>query len=329
VNLSASLRLVAALAFAAAGVAMSAAIAADAPPPPPAGKVFATPEEAAQALVAAAEKNDDAALVEILGPGSEDVVQAGVDVIVASERRRFATAAQTRIAFDRAYEAQGLLVLEVGPAARPVSIPLRSTDQGWAFDTAAGRAGLLARRIEQNEYETIALCRAFLSAQVDYASKDRDGDRLREFAQKLRSTPGKRDGLYWPADLKSGEEESPLADALAPLRDAAASSATPVPFNGYYFRILTAQGRHAPGGAHSYLLDGNLIAGCALLAVPARHASTGVKSYLVSHHGRIYEKDLGPDGIRTAYALPGFDPDPSWTRLTHEQEAKAIKFWEE
>jgi hypothetical protein len=303
----------------------AAARAADAPAAP-AGKAFPTPEDATKALLAACEKNDDAAFVEIFGAGSEDLIQSGKDPIVANERKSFAASAKEKTSYDRSKEGEGTLVIQVGPKDFPLPIPLRKTDKGWAFDTAAGRDEVINRRVGQNEYETIALCRAYIAAQVAYASKDRDGDDVREFAQKLRSTPGQHDGLYWPADAEKGEEESPLADIAAPLKDSVVGK--PGPFNGYYFKILGEQTANAPGGAYNYVINGNMIAGFALVAIPAQYGSTGVKSFIVNHNGKIYEKDLGETGLQQGMAMKAFDPDSTWTVVSPEEEAKAIRFWE-
>jgi hypothetical protein len=296
------------------------------PAPPPAAapaaapragtppKTFPSVEEAAKALFAAFESNDDAALRAIAGPGNEDLVQDGKDAAVAAQRRELARAAKSRLSFDRD-DSDGRVLLVVGEVEYPLALPLVRADGGWRIDPEAGRRELLARRIGENELEAVGIALAYADAQVAYAREDRDGDGVREYAQRIASTPGARDGLRW--DATDGEEESPLAGPLAPLREALEPTATPKPppFNGYYWRVLHGQGPSAPGGAHSYLVNGNMIAGFALLGVPAAHRNTGVMSFLVSHHGKVFEKDLGPDTLRAAAAIEVFEPDASWREV--------------
>ena len=281
--------------------------------PRPAGRSFPTREEAAKALFAAMEKNDDAALREILGAGGDDLAQDGNDDAVRKQRALLAQTAQKKLGFEE--QAGGRAVILVGEMDYPLAIPLVKDGDAWRFDAAAGRRELLARRIGEHELEAIGICLTYADAQAAYASADRDGDGVAEYAQRLSSTPGKTDGLYWPA--AQGAEPSPAGTELAPLRDALADAGagkTP-PFDGYYWRILKAQGPNAPGGAHSYVINDNMVAGFALLAVPAVHRNTGVKSFLVSHHGKVYEKDLGPDGLRTAAGIEAFDPASTWREV--------------
>jgi hypothetical protein len=277
---------------------------------------FASKEEAAKGLIAALEKNDDAALKALVGPGFEDIVQSGGDATVAADRKKFLDAAKAKLGFDTLDD--GRVVIIVGPTEWPLPIPLVQKDGKWTFDGASARDEILARRVGANELDAIQICDDFIEAQVAYASKDRDGDRVREYAQKLVSTEGQKDGLYWT--MKEGEEPSPFADSAYPVEDAAKGE----PFNGYYWKILTAQGANAPGGAHSYVINGNMIAGFALVGVPAKHRNTGVMTIMVSHHGTIYEKDLGPNGIEAVKAMTAFDPDASWKETVPEGEDEAV-----
>jgi hypothetical protein len=278
--------------------------------PAAAAKTFASREEAAKALVDAAASNDDAALTALAGGGAADLVQSGRDPTVARDRAMFADAAKKKLAFE---EKDGRVTLVVGDEEWPFPIPLVQSEGRWRFDAEEGRDEVLARRIGRNELGAIAICRKYVEAQVEYASKDRDGDRVREYAQRLVSTPGAQDGLWWPKT--EGGDASPLHDELAPLRSflPGSPSASPTPLMGYYWRILGWQGSNAPGGAHDYRINGNMIAGFALLGVPASYEDTGIKSVLVSHHGTIYEKDLGPRTLDVARSIVAFDPDASWT----------------
>lgn len=292
-----------------------------APAPPAAARTFATPEEAVNALVEACAKNDDAALLALVGPGNEDLVRQGADPVVAQGRRALAETARKGVGFDRTKP--DAVVVEIGPDRWPLCFPLVPKDGRWSFDGKAGRAEFLARRIGQNELGAIERCRVYVDAQVEYASKDRDGDEVREYAQKLVSTPGQHDGLYWEADPAKGEEESPLAPVVTPLKEFLTGRAKGAPFGGYYWRILTAQGPHAPGGAYSYVVNGNMIAGFALVGVPAQYRVTGVMTFVVSNHGTIYQKDLGEKTLDVVKEMTTFDPDSSWKPVPEEDLAAA------
>ncbi len=282
------------------------------PPSPSLGKTFETPEAAAKALFEAFDKNDDAALKAIMGPGNEDLVQDGSDPTVRTERAELATAAKSHLTLAK--QSDGRVVCVVGPLSYPLAIPLVHKDGGWMADTAAGREELLVRRIGEYELEAIGICLAYADAQVQYASMDRNGDGVKEYAQRLVSTPGEKDGLCW--ESTADEELSPAGPELTPLEAAQkAALDAKAPFGGYYWRILTAQGPHALGGAYSYVINGRMIAGFALLGVPATHRNTGIMSFVVSNQGRVYEKDLGPDSLRVAAKIESFDPDPSWHQI--------------
>ena len=279
---------------------------------PSAGKTFPTREAAAEALFAALRGNDDASLRAVMGAGNDDLVTDGQDPIVAHQRAELAAAAQAKLVFET--QADGRVLLVVGSRDYPLAVPLVATGDAWRFDAAAGRQELLARRIGENELEAIGVCLAYVDAQVLYASKDRDGDGVKSYAQRLVSTPGTQDGLYWAT--VDDDDVSPAGPGLTTLRDALHPEAAPeASFDGYHWRILTAQGSHAPGGAYSYVLNGRMLAGFALLAVPATHRNTGVMSFLVSNQGKVYEKDLGGDGRKAAAAITTFDPDASWREV--------------
>jgi hypothetical protein len=289
---------------------------------PSAGKTFSSREEAAKALFTAMEKNDDAALKEILGPGNEDLAQDGRDEAVRPQRALLAKTAAEKTAFD---EQDGRTVILIGEKDYPLAIPLSKDADGWRFDAAAGRRELLARRVGEHELEAIAIALAVVDAQAEYASRDRDGDGVLEYAQRLSSTPGRHDGLWWAS--AEGDEESPAGSELAALKDAPQDPASKAPpFDGYYWRILSAQGETAPGGARSWVVGEDQTAGFAVLAVPALHRNTGVKSFLVGRDGKVFEKDLGADGLRTAAEIVAFAPDASWSEVDAEtiQRARTV-----
>jgi hypothetical protein len=279
-------------------------------------KTFASPEEAVAALLAALEANDDKAMLVIFGSDAADLVQQGSDPLVAASRKDIATQAGKKLSVEGAEG--GTAVIEVGDQGWPLPIPLVKDGAGWRFDAAAGRTELLARRIGRNELLAIALAGDYLDTQIAYASVDRDGDGVREYAQRLVSTPGQQDGLYWEPTADGGE--SPLGVEL----DDAAAPNPGAPYGGYMWKILTAQGPNAPGGAYSYVINGNMIAGFALVGTPAEYRQTGVMTFIVSSNGKIYQKDLGSKGLDVAKGMTAFDPDASWTLIEVEDEGDDV-----
>jgi hypothetical protein len=279
------------------------------------GQTFATPEEAVAALAAATSAQDTNALRVLFGSTAADLqnpdhVQAANDLI------EFTTAFSQ--AHRIVHKSDSKCVLYIGENSWPFPIPIVKKDGQWFFDAEAGKDELLTRRIGDNELSTLAAVRAYVEAQREYASKDRDGDEVLEYAQKIRSTPGTKDGLYWPPDLDG--EISPLgphaaqAQAQGYFRSASREEgAQPEPFHGYFFKILTRQGKSAPGGKYSYITNGNMIGGFALVAWPAEYGKTGIMTFIVNQQGRVYQKDLGPKTAKTAAALKSYDPDKTWT----------------
>ena len=276
------------------------------------GTVFASADEGVDKFVAAARAKDIAALDTILGPDGRDILHSG-----DSQEDQNALAR-----FTLAYDAGHKLVqdsptkssLVVGNDDWPLPIPLVKEASGWRFDTEAGREELLARRVGRNELATIEACKAFVDAQREYASVDR-GDGILDYAQRFVSTPGKKDGLYWPA--KPGEALSPLGPLFVKAQAAGYSpgkSAAPQAYNGYYFRILTGQGSAARGGAYSYLAHGKMMGGYALIATPAIYGVSGVMSFIVNQDGQVFQKDLGPNTGTTAAQIKTFDPGPGWQK---------------
>jgi hypothetical protein len=206
------------------------------------------------------------------------------------------------------------VVVDIGAQNWPLPIPLVKRDGKWIFDTAAGRVEIIDRRVGEDELNAIGVCRTYVTAQREYASEDRDGSGILKFAQKLKSTHGMKDGLYWKAS--DDEEQSPfgplVAEAHAEGYGGKTSEGQPQPFKGYLFRILTAQGAAAPGGAYNYVVNGNLIAGFALVAYPAHWGESGVMTFVVNQWGKVYECNLGQDSAEVATAMTEFNPDTDW-----------------
>ena len=289
-----------------------AAPAKEAPQAGPNGaRLFDEPVAAAKALVQAAEKNDTAELKAIFGPAAAAHVQDGSDPVVSKERAEFAAAAKKQARLED--NDDGSKTLVVGDKDWPLPFPLRSTDGKWWWDGPAGVEEMRMRRIGRNELRVIDIMKIYIEAQVEYAGQDRDGDEVREYAQRIRSTPGHQDGLYWPT--AEDEPQSPLGPLVASWQDhlSGAKDGAKIPFGGYYFRVLHGQGSAAPGGRHSYIINGNMIAGFALVAYPARYGETGVMSFLVSHHGKVYERDLGRCTTQCVRRMIGFNPTKGWS----------------
>jgi hypothetical protein len=278
----------------------------------PAQRTFANPDEAVTALVEAARGGKTHELLAILGPGSKTLVFSGDRVADRNGREKFVAAYEAAHKIDESPE--GKANLTIGEGSWPFPIPLVKRGEHWAFDAKAGAAEILARRIGENELNVIQVCRAYVDAQRDYASKDRNGDGILEYAQKFVSSKGKEDGLYWPA--KAGMEESPLGPLVAAARaegyGGKAAHGKRQPYHGYYYRILTAQGPDAPGGAYSYMADGRMIGGFALVAYPARWGVSGIMTFIVNQDGIVHEKNLGRDTAAIASRMTEYDPDPSW-----------------
>ncbi len=267
---------------------------------------FPSPEAAARALEAATRGSDPGRLLSILGPEGDKIVSSGDPVDDAAARRRFASAAAARTRIEHPTDG-AIAVLRVGRDDWPFPIPIVHDADGWRFDAAAGKEELLNRRVGRNELVTIEVCRAYVDAQKVFAR------RFHTFAQSFRSTPGKRDGLYWETTDHDVSPFGPLvADATGEgyhLREADAPRA---PYHGYFFRILTAQGEHAPDGARDYVKDGKMTGGFALVAWPADHGSSGIMTFMVGPQGVVFQKDLGEGTADAAKAITAYDPDASW-----------------
>jgi hypothetical protein len=273
---------------------------------------FSSPEEAVKALVAATQAGDHATIHAIFGPEVKDLLSGDPK----QDAIEFAQFAKLIGQFSQLVKkADDRCVLNLGDQNWPFPIPLVKKDGAWLFDTAAGQEEIVNRRIGEGELTAIGVCRTYVAAQREYASEDRNGDGVLNYAQKLRSSPGRQDGLYWPE--AAGEEPSPFGPLIAEVHAEGYGGKTtegkPQPFHGYLFKILTAQGASAPGGAYSYIIDGNMIAGFALVAYPAHWGESGVMTFVVNQWGKVYERNLGAPSAGLAAAMTEFDPDPDWT----------------
>lgn len=276
--------------------------------------VYKTPEEAVHALVEACHKDDTKMLIEIFGQKHEDVVNTGHPEKEKLFRAGFYKMAQEKKLLEK--EKDGSITLVVGKMEWPFPIPLVKGANGWYFDTEAGKEEILNRRIGENELTVIALCRYFVKAQKEYAEIDHDGDKVNEFAQKIASAPGMRDGLYWPVDPKSGERLSPFGPLAARAREAIGDKKdSGEPYFGYYFKIFTKQGENAPGGKYDYVINGNMIGGFALMAWPAHYGKTGIMTFMVNQQGIVYEKNLGEDTLEKVKAIDEYNPDKTWKEV--------------
>ena len=276
-------------------------------------QTFATPEAAVQALATALKANDDAQLLAIFGSEHRNLVDTGDRARDAAVRAE----AATQLATFHALEERGAdrRVLLMGAQAWPLPIPLVRADGVWRFATEEGIEELLNRRIGGNERNAIYVLRAYLDAQIQYASRDRDGDGVRQYAMKLTSAKGRQDGLYWPADSAKGEEASPFGPLIAESAPYVEGHKKGDPYRGYHFRILTRQGKSAPGGAYSYVINGRMIAGFAMVAYPDEYGESGVMSFIVNHNGKVYEKDLGKNSAAVGAKMSSFDPGAGWKEV--------------
>jgi Protein of unknown function (DUF2950) len=286
----------------------------------PGSKIFPTPQAAVQALADAAGAKDRAAMREIFGPDVKNLL-SGDDVADNNAFEEFAKHVAEGMTMKKATEAKMNVLL--GSEEWPFPIPIVKNGTGWSFDTKAGTEEILNRRIGRNEGAALLVSQAYALAQYEYFDgDDHDHDQVSEYAQKLISLPGKQDGLYW--ETTADEEPSPLGPLVAYARKESYSvkkgiAETATPFHGYYFKILTRQGTSAPGGGYNYIINGNMIAGFALVAYPATWGNSGVMTFVINQEGRVYQKDLGPRTAEIAGAMTEYNPDSTWT-LAHDDE---------
>ncbi len=275
----------------------------------PEGRGFASPGAAARALVSAAKSDDVSALIAILGPSSKKILATSDPVADRQVRQRFTARAAAKMKLVNDAKEPKAKTLLVGKDDWPLPIPILQVNGKWYFDLDQGKEEILTRRIGANELDAIDVCRGYVEAQNDYAELDRTASGTRHYAQKIISSPGKHDGLYWPS---SGEaDESPMGDVVA-RAFAEGYTNKGAPYHGYYFRILSAQGPHA-GRELSYLHGGLMTKGFALIAWPADYGSTGIMTFIVDKAGIVYQKDLGKSTPEIAGAYTTYDPDQTWT----------------
>jgi hypothetical protein len=279
--------------------------------PAAAQELFKTPEEAASALVGAAKSDDDKAILAVLGPDGKAIVASGDPVADSNAREKFIAAYDAKHALE--LEGDGTQTLILGDDNWPFPIPLVNKAGEWQFDTKSGADEILRRRVGRNELSTIQVAEAYVQAQNEYAALDPAGLGRGVYARRFLSKPGKKDGLYWPT--KAGETESPLGDIAAKAStEGYKFGGKPIPYHGYYYRILTRQGAGAPGGAYDYLVGNKLRGGFALIAYPSEYGNSGIMTFMVNHDGTVFEKDLGPETGRLAPKIEAFLPDSTWSK---------------
>jgi hypothetical protein len=280
----------------------------------PVQKTFNSPGDAVGAMIDALKKNDTRALLAIFGPESKGLLSSGDKVADKKAGEEFIAHYEEKNSLEQVSDDK--VILHVGNDDWPFPIPIVKTGKYWRFDTKAGKHEILARRIGRNELDTIKTCLVYVDAQHEYALRDRDRNGLLEYAQKFMSSPGKKDGLYWEAN--EGEEQSPLGPAVAEaVREGYVQKQTsdqPTPYHGYYYRMLKAQGKNAPGGAYDYVVNGKMIGGFALVAYPAKYGNSGIMTFIVNQDGVVYQKNLGKDTAKLARGMQSFNPDKTWAK---------------
>jgi hypothetical protein len=274
-------------------------------------QVFHSPEEASAALFAAAQQTDNRALLEVLGPAGKDLVSSGDPAEDRKNRDHFVAKYDQmhRVAKER----DGVMILYIGAENWPDPIPIVEKNSRWYFDTDAGKEEVLARRVGRNELATIDVCYQLVDAEQQHYARTNNGEHL--YAVKFIGDSSSHDGLFSSENAEQSVSPHDALIASAGVENGAATSHDPVPFNGYYFRILKAQGNNAEGGAKNYLVDGKMVSGFAIVAYPAIYRSTGVTTFIVNESGIVYQKDLGPDTEKIANAMTQYDPDSTWQRV--------------
>lgn len=293
----------------AAALVLAACCALAAQAPAAAQRTFATPQEAAKALLAAAESFDVPAMLEILGPDGKDLVSSPDAVQDKNNAAAFAAKAKVKQQVMTGKQNPARATLVVGEEDWPFPVPIVKVKGAWQFDTKAGVQELLYRRIGSNELDAITICRGFVEAQKEYATLARQVTGVAQYAQKIISTPGKRDGLYW--QNADGSPSGPISEAIARAIEEGYTTNRGA-YHGYYFKVLKGQGPAAPMGEMDYVIKGVMIGGFALVAAPAEYRVTGVKTFLVGYDGVVYEKDLGPDTLEIAKKMERYNPDKTW-----------------
>ena len=274
-------------------------------------KTYSSPDAAVEALVKAAGSEDRNELLAVLGKEAEPLIDSGDPVQDKAGRDKFLAEYKESHGFDNSVEGETTLV--IGEDKWPFPFPLVQNNGKWSFDGTEGAEEIIDRRVGENELATIQVCLAFVDAEREYYARNPEQDPLLHFAQKLISSDGKKDGLYWPT--AEGEPPSPVGEAFAAARSEGyfqGETAKGEPYHGYIYRLLTKQGPHAKDGAYDYMVNGKLLGGFAVIAVPAEYGASGVMSFMVNHAGVVYSKDLGADSAKIAESIDSFDPDDSW-----------------
>lgn len=278
-------------------------------------KGFDTPQAAADAIIKAAGDYNVPELLAILGPDGEDLVASGDQVEDKNNAVAFAKEAAAKSSIQIAKSNPNRATIIVGEEEWPAPIPIVKKNGKWYFNTKEGKQEILLRRIGENELDAITVCRGYVSAQLEYASEIRDNSGVNQYAQKIFSTPGKQDGLFWKnAD---GTPDGPIGEAVAKALEEGYTTGKGG-FHGYYFKILKGQGSDAPSGAINYVIEGVMIGGFALVAVPSEYRVTGVKTFIVNYDGIVYQKDLGPDSLEIVKKMELYNPDKTWQRTDDE-----------
>jgi DUF2950 family protein len=285
-------------------------------PSPVPSRAFSTPQQAAEALIRAAGTYDVPALLEIFGPDGKDFVASADPIHDKSIAADFASKAREKnvVTIDPKNKTQA--ILSVGSDDWPFPVPIVKKGSKWYFDSKQGRDEILFRRIGANELDAIQICRGFVEAEKEYASEVHDNSGINQYAQKIISTPGKHDGLYWQND--DGTAGGPISEAIARAIEEGYSPGKASGYHGYYFKVLKGQGPAARLGQLDYLVKGVMIGGFALVAFPAEYRVTGVKTFMVSYDGVVYERDLGTETLNIAQNMERYNPDKAW-RLTKDQ----------
>jgi len=273
---------------------------------------FQTPDDAVKALLEAARGDSRDKIIALFGSHNSELLSSGDEVEDKNNRSEFVTLAQQKMAVEKIGEDKA--IVHVGNTDWPFPIPVVKNGDSWQFDAEQGRQEILNRRIGRNELSTLGTIRGYVEAQFDYANSDRDGDGVSEYAQKLQSEQGKNDGLFW--ETEAGQPQSPLGPLIAEARAEGyklkGATENPAPYHGYYYRILTRQGSNVPGGKYDYVINGNMIAGFALVAFPAQYGASGIMTFVVNHQGKIFQKDLGPKTADIVDKIKEYNPDSSW-----------------
>jgi len=280
------------------------------------GKSFPTAQDAANALIDAADKYDEAALTEILGPDSYDILHTGEPARDREVAKQFAEQARVKNHVAMPSKSARRAFLNIGDDDWPFPVPLVKGPAGWSFDTKAGRTEILYRRVGNNELSAIQICRGYVEAQHEYAVMKKENG-VNQYAQRIISTPGTQDGLAW--QNADGTWDGPIGEKVA-AAIARGYSNRNEPFHGYFFKVLKGQGPAAPLGEMDFMVKGLMIGGFALIAFPAQYRLTGVQTFIVSHDGIVYQKDLGPKTLELANAIDRYNPDKSWTPVTDDAQ---------